>query len=68
MDIHNTKPAHIYGILRTLFGERWETVIISYISFYNRRYRFLGDGLLTTLKYEVWRQRRKLYDPAFSKR
>jgi len=29
--------------------------------------RFLGKGLLTEPKYELWKPRRSLYDPAFSK-
>ena len=31
-------------------------------------YRFLGNGLVTVTHYDEWSPKRRLYDPAFTKR
>ena len=62
----------IYDIIGCVLGERYRSIFIhlakgrarlNHLSFN----RFMGKGLLTEPHYEVWKPRRSLYDPSFSK-
>ena len=72
MQPKHSKAYEVYKKFQYLCGERYNYPfpfhwLIHYYCCYVHT-RFLKDSLLTILDYETWKPRRRVYDPAFSKR